>query len=66
MNVLSRILVFTAFLVLAFPADAQRILLLEKPGKFKNYKYFVGDDLVVKTLPYDEKHEGLLFLYTFW
>ena len=60
MNVLGRILVFIAFLSLAFPADAQRILLIEKPGKFKNYKYFVGDDIVVKTTPYDQRYEGTI------
>ena len=60
MNVIVRILVFAAFLALAFPADAQRILLLEKPGKFKNFKYFVGDDIVVKTMPYDTRYDGVI------
>ncbi|MEE4256041.1 MAG: hypothetical protein V2I47_03305 [Bacteroidales bacterium] len=39
---------------------AQRVLLVEKPGKFKNYKYFVGDEIVLKIAPYGEKLEGIL------
>jgi len=35
-------------------------LLVEKTSKYKNYKYFVGDDIIVKTAPYDEKHQGTL------
>lgn len=31
-------------------AHAQRIMVLEKAGTFKNYKYFVGDEITVKTL----------------
>jgi len=58
MNVLFRILVFLMICLTANVVDAQRILLIEKPGKFKNYKYFVGDDIMVKTLPYDQKHQG--------
>ena len=60
MNAAVRILVFVLLFMLAHSLDAQRILLLEKPGKFKNFKYFVGSDIVVKTLPYDQKHEGVI------
>lgn len=60
MNVAGRILVFALLIMLANSLDAQWILLVEKPGKFKNYKYFVGDDIIVKTMPYDTKHEGTL------
>jgi len=50
-------------LILCLPASgvfAQRVLLVEKPGKFKNYKYFVGDEIVMKVAPYGEKHEGII------
>ena len=40
--------------------EAQRVLLIEKPGKFKNYKYFVGDDIMLKTAPYSQKYEGTI------
>jgi hypothetical protein len=46
--------------MLASDAWAQRILLVEKPGKFRNFKYFVGDDIVLKIAPYGEKHEGII------
>ena len=49
-----------AVIVLGHQVDAQNILLIEKPGKFKNYKYFVGDDIVVKTLPYNIRYEGTI------
>lgn len=38
-------------LLLVFQTSfGQRVLLLEKPGKFKNYKYFVGSEISVRTL----------------
>ena len=46
--------------MIAESVDAQRILLIEKPGRFKNFKYFTGDDIIVKTIPYKEKHEGTI------
>jgi hypothetical protein len=36
------------FLLFSLPAGAQRILLVEKPGTFKNYKYFEGDVITLK------------------
>jgi len=41
-------------------AFTQRVLLVEKPGKFKNFKYKVGDDILVKVAPYGEKQEGII------
>ena len=46
--------------LLASGVFAQRVLLVEKPGKFKNYKYFVGDEIVLKVAPYGEKHDGII------
>ncbi len=60
MNVLIRILVFLSLCLLVNTMDAQRVLLVEKPGKFKNFKYFVGDDITLKTLPYSEKQSGTI------
>jgi hypothetical protein len=60
MNATHRILVFAMLILLAPKLDAQRILLVEKPGTFRNYKYFVGDDIIVKTIPYETKHDGVL------
>ncbi len=60
MNVFSRILVFLSFFLLVNTVDAQRVLLVEKAGKFRNYKYFVGDDIILKTAPYNTKHEGAI------
>lgn len=45
-------------------ANAQRILLIDKPGKFKNFKYFIGDDIVLKTAPYGNKTEGTIHVIT--
>ena len=45
-------------------AQAQRILLLEKPGKFKNHKYFVGSSIALKTIPYGEKYDGTIHVIT--
>lgn len=35
-------------LLFSLPAGAQRILLVEKPGTFKNYKYFTGDVITLR------------------
>ena len=64
MNAAVRIFVFIMLCLLFHAADAQRVLLVEKPGKFKNYKYFVGDDITVKTFPYEMKHEGTIHQIT--
>lgn len=56
-----KILVFLLLMCFIGPdLIAQRVLLVEKPGRFKNYKYFVGNDIVLKTAPYGEKHEGVI------
>jgi len=58
MKVFTYILI-ALILCLLFPAlQAQRVLLVEKPGKFKNYKYFLGDDITLKTVHSGTKHEG--------
>lgn len=41
-------------------ADAQRVLLVEKPGTFRNYKYFVGDEIMLRTWPSGLKHGGII------
>ncbi len=55
-----KILVLLLLALLFSPADAQRILLLEKPGTFRNYKYFPGDEIVVRTAPAGMKHGGTI------
>jgi len=61
MNLKYKILFIILLLgLLAHGTTAQRVLLVEKPGKFKNYKFFVGDDIVLKIAPYGEKHEGTI------
>ena len=63
MKLLFQIFTLIALFLLVNTADAQRILLVEKPGKFKNYKYFVGDDIKIKTL-YNQKHRGIIHVIT--
>ena len=61
MRTYAHILLFLAMgLMLSSSAQAQRVLLIEKPGKFKNYKYFVGNSIVFKTIPSGEKYDGII------
>ena len=53
-------LLMLIFCLLFSTMHAQRILLVEKPGKFKNYKYFVGNDILLRTAPYNEKVSGTI------
>jgi len=56
-----RNILLISLLIAAIPVvQAQRILLVEKPGKFKNYKYFIGSDITLRTLPYSTKHSGVI------
>ncbi len=48
------------FCFLISPLHAQRILLVEKSGKFKNFKYFVGDDISLRLKAGNEKHRGTI------
>lgn len=41
-------------------AKAQRIFIVEKPGKFKNFKYFVGDDITLRKYPDGVKVGGII------
>lgn len=41
-------------------AEAQRILLVEKPGSFKNHKYFAGDDITIRAGNYDRRISGII------
>ena len=50
MKTIRGILLF-CLLILTVVAHSQRILLVEKAGKFKNYKYAVGDNITVRTHP---------------
>jgi hypothetical protein len=40
--------------------QAQRILIVEKPGKFKNFKYFVGSDISLRILPAGNRVSGII------
>ena len=60
MKITFRFFAILALCLVIHSVDAQRILLVEKPGKFKNYKYFVGDDIILKTFPNNQKHEGII------
>lgn len=49
------------FMVFVFTdAGAQRILLVEKPGTFRNFKYFVGDGITLRTTFSDARLEGVI------
>lgn len=52
--------VFILLLLVFSPVFAQRILLVEKAGKFKNFKYFVGDDITLRLEDGNEKHRGTI------
>ncbi|MCK5079759.1 MAG: hypothetical protein KAR09_07425 [Bacteroidales bacterium] len=60
MKITFRFFAILAFCLMIHSVDAQRILLVEKPGKFKNYKYTVGDEITVRIAPYGEKHNGTI------
>lgn len=64
MRSLSGILIILAFFLAISSSNAQRVLLVEKPGKFKSYKYFVGSDIKVKTNPDGLKHRGTIHVIT--
>ena len=58
------ILLVLAMGLMLSSAQAQRVLLLEKPGKFKNYKYFIGNNIALKTIPFGEKYDGTIHVIT--
>jgi hypothetical protein len=64
MRSLSGILIILAFFLAISSSNAQRVLLVEKPGKFKNFKYSIGNNIVVKIAPYGEKQEGTIHVIT--
>jgi hypothetical protein len=64
MNFFVKILALLALALIVNFADAQRILLVEKPGKFKNFKYFVGNDITLKTYPDGLKQKGTIHVIT--
>jgi len=64
MRTYAHILLLLAMGLMLSSAHAQRILMLEKPGKFKNYKYFIGSNIVLKTIPSGEKHDGTIRVIT--
>lgn len=58
---------FSIFLFACFVlihASGQRVLLVEKPGTFKNFKYFEGDEIIIRTHPDGDKIEGIIHLMT--
>lgn len=59
MKVVSSILILVMLCIIP-AAHAQRILLVEKPGKFKNFKYFVGSDINLRKLPSGNKLSGTI------
>jgi len=64
MKVFNHILIVLIFCLLLPTVQAQRILLVEKQGKFKNYKYFVGDDITLRTIPSGTKFYGVIHVIT--
>ncbi len=64
MRTYAHILLLLAMGLMLSSAHAQRILMLEKPGKFKNYKYFIGSNIAFKTLPFGEKYDGTIHVIT--
>lgn len=45
-------------------ASGQRVLLVERPGSFKNFKYFEGSDIIIRTLSDGAKVEGNIHMIT--
>lgn len=64
MNRFLKISLISLACMMIFNVQAQRILLVEKPGTFKNFKYFVGDAIILKTLPFGEKIAGSIHIIT--
>ena len=64
MRTYAHILLFLAMGLMFSSAQAQRVLLIEKPGKFKNYKYYIGNNIALKTLPFGEKYDGNIHVIT--
>lgn len=53
-------LVLLCTVLLSEAVVAQRVMLLEKPGTFKNFKYFEGDDIMLKKRSTGSKIEGVI------
>lgn len=53
--------IFILMLLLLFqPVNAQRVLLVEKPGTFKNFKYFEGDGIILRKISTGTKIDGII------
>ena len=60
MKVIGYIIMLLILCLMSQTLQAQRVLLVEKPGKFKNYKYFVGNDITLRTIPGSTKYKGTI------
>ncbi|MDT8392605.1 MAG: hypothetical protein RQ761_02085 [Bacteroidales bacterium] len=64
MKSLLKVSLISVACLMVFNVQAQRILLVEKPGTFKNFKYFVGDEIILKTMPFNDKIAGSIHFIT--
>jgi hypothetical protein len=61
---LIRVSVYLFICLIAIHVAGQRVLLVEKPGSFKNFKYFEGEDIILRTYPDGDRIEGTIHLMT--
>jgi hypothetical protein len=64
MKLIAKLFLLFFLCVLFSDTQAQRILLVDKPGKFKNFKYFVGSEIRLRTNPDGIKHRGTIHVIT--
>lgn len=64
MKYIKRTFILFAIMMAFSAVNAQRILLIDKPGKFKNFKYFIGDKIELKLAPNGNKTEGTIHVIT--
>ncbi|HSG67820.1 MAG TPA: hypothetical protein VK994_03875 [Bacteroidales bacterium] len=60
MKVFIYILLFSVCCMFISEAQGQRILLVQRTARFKNYKYFVGDDIAVRTSTHSKRISGTI------
>jgi hypothetical protein len=53
------LLVLLIFFV-SYSVEAQNILIVERPGTIKNYKYYTGDEIKLKTISTDATISGMI------
>lgn len=60
MRLIRSVLVFLLLIACLHEAGAQRIFVVQNTGRFKSFKYFEGDEIVLKTIGKRKKISGTL------